>query len=223
MTCRLRFVAMLFAMYLTACSQQAVPASSNSTSGLPRAYMSVTFQSAGVPNFTAYEYWIVFNTTGDNNRTPSTIPQSNNWAGYTYAIEVARAAGGGGSVTAYHFVRNTNPVIPPLLEPLSTTPTLLRYVPGSSGSSAFTVTFARDIFASQTPVWRFNAFTMQATRRNASGTIDSMGAGGPNDPQYASPPLDVAQSFSQAFYATYSGTQIDPSARIVSLRFINNP
>jgi hypothetical protein len=151
------------------------------------------------------------------------MPQFTNWAGYSYWLEVTSTAGGGSTVNAYRFVRNPNPVVPPYTERLATTPALLQYTPSSNGKSEFTVTFARSIFkGAESATWRFNAFTWQAHGRDEA-VLDSMGAGGPNNPQYVSPVLDVAQSFNRTFYATYSGSQLDPSAQILSVRLVNNP
>jgi hypothetical protein len=220
---RLRVIAIVFAACIAACSQQSTPIPSNTTSNpVPVGYMSVTFQVAGALNFSSYNYWIIFNTDGKQGDTPSTMPQFSNWAGYSYFVEVEGTAGGGSTAKAYRFLRNSNPVVPPYLEQLATTAASLQYTPSSSGKSEFTVTFSRSIFeGAKSTIWHFNAFTWLAHGREA--IVDSMGPGGPNNPQYVSPALDVAQSFNRTYYATYSGAQIDPNAQIVSVRLANNP
>jgi hypothetical protein len=246
------------ALIVAACGRQVTPNPPGlGAGGAPPGFMSITFDVAGQLNFSSYQYWLVFNTTGTNGQTPSTQPQFNNWAGYSYAIEVGGTAGVGTYANAYQFVRNANPVIPPYAYPLIVPPTLLQYNANSNGAGTeFTVIFSRSIFkgifasaspsptASPTPttrpsgvpsstpspspppaaqLWLFNAFTTQANTQNQWQFIDSMGVGGPTNPQFVSPTLNVSQSFDNPYYATFSGTQMDPAAQITQITLGNNP
>ncbi|MEO6836706.1 MAG: hypothetical protein ABI231_12485 [Candidatus Tumulicola sp.] len=207
--------------------------------------MSVKFDVAGQFNFSSYQYWVVFNTSG-NGLSPDTHPFQNNWAAYSSALEIT-GIGGATSARPIAFVKNSNPHIPPAFVPLGTTPQQFQYTANSNGTGTeLTIIFQRAIFNSilQSPgpsptpfssTWRFNAFTTQANNQNQLVYVDSMGAGGPVDPQWNSPPLVVAAPtppppspspppvFDQVFYALSSGLQIDPPAQIVSIEIANNP
>jgi hypothetical protein len=259
MTRKIGFVSVVvMALIVAACGRQVTPNPPGLGAGgaLP-GFMSITFDVAGQLNFSSYQYWIVFNTAA-NGQTPSTLPQNNNWAGYSYAIEVGGAAGVGTAANAYQFVRSSNPVVPPQTCPLIVPPTLLQYNANSNGAGTeFTILFSRSIFsgagcstappsptpsptptattkptgsptASPTPspaprIWLFNAFTTQANTQNQWVFIDSMGVGGPTNPQFVSPALNVSQSFDNPYYATFSGAQMDPAAQITQLTLGNNP
>ena len=154
--------------------------------GAPEGYMSVFFDVAQPFNFSNYQYWIVFNTSG-NGLTPGTQPFLNNWAAYSEAIEVA-GNGGSAFARAVQFVKNpSNPHIPPAFLTLYTTPQQLQFNVNSNGSGTeFNVIFQRSIFlgplASPAPLaanWLFNGFTTQASVQNNLVFVDSMGAGGP--------------------------------------------
>jgi hypothetical protein len=215
-----------------ACGRQITPDPPNlGAGGAPPGFMSITFDVAGQMNFSNYQYWVVFNTTGTNGQTPSTFPSNNNWAGFAFAIEVGGAAGSGTSANAYEFQKNSNSHIPPNLGPLGTTPALMQYNPDSNGTGTeFTVIFSRSIFrgdlATPAPVgqiWLFNAFTTQANTQGQWQCMDSMGNGGPIGPQYVSPTLNVSQSFDTTFYARYSDAQMDQGAQITQITLGNNP
>jgi hypothetical protein len=164
--------------------------------------------------------------------TPDTQPFNNNWAAYSEGIEVV-GNGGATSAHAFQFVKNSsNPHIPPHFQLLPTTPQQLQYNSDSNGSGTeFNVIFQRSIFLgipqpSPSPLpanWTYNAFTTQANVQNNLSFVDSMGAGGPNPPQYASPVLPTYQCFDQTFFSLASGLQIDPPAEIVSVEIANNP
>jgi hypothetical protein len=64
--------------------------------GAPEGYMSVFLDVAQPFNFSNYQYWIIFNTSG-NKLTPDTQPMNSKWAAYSEGIEVA---GNGGSAFA---------------------------------------------------------------------------------------------------------------------------
>ncbi len=195
--------------------------------------MSVKFDVAAQFNFSSYQYWVVFNTSG-NGLTPDTHPFQSNWAAYSGALEIA-GAGGATFARAIQFVKNSNPHIPPAFVPVITTPQQFQYTANSNGTGTeLTIIFQRSIFnsiiqspaPSPTPLannWLFNAFTTQANNQNQLVYIDSMGAGGPVDPQYNSPTLPTLQCFDDPLYALSSGLQIDPPAQIVSVEIANNP
>ena len=144
--------------------------------------MAVTFDVAQPFNFSNYQYWIVFNTSG-NGLTPNTQPYNNNWAAYSEGIEIT-GNGGATSARAFQFVRNTqNPHITPSFQPLPTTPQQFQYNPNSNGTGTeFSVIFQRSVFIGVQPSplplatpWLFNAFTTQANVQGNLVFVDSMG------------------------------------------------
>lgn len=229
------------AFIVAACGRQVTPNPPGvGAGGAGPGYMSVKFDVAAPFNFSSYQYWVVFNTA-NNGLTPDTHPFQSNWAAYSDALEVA-GVGGATFARAIQFVKNpSNPHIPPQFLPLITTPQQFQYNANSNGSGTeFTILFQRSIFTpvvklnpegnsptpSPTPFangWRFNAFTTQANPSNQLIFVDSMGAGGPVDPQWNSPVIDIRQCTDTTFYALSSGLQIDPPASIASVEIANNP
>jgi len=193
--------------------------------------MSVFFDTSGPFNFSQYQYMVVLNTTGSG-VTPSTDTIQTNWAGWSYALV---ALGNGVSTYAepVQFVRsNSNPHIPPAWLRLGTTPNQFSYNLDQNGSGTeFSILVQRKIFTGVSPspspsaspsnVWTFNAFTTQPSQGQLQ-FVDSMGAGGPIDPQFVSPKLCMTEQFDNTYYAL--DTQIsDPAAEIVSIEIANNP
>ncbi|HEY3676670.1 MAG TPA: hypothetical protein VGK84_11840 [Candidatus Tumulicola sp.] len=223
----------LTAVTIVACGRQVTPNPVGlGPGGAPEGFMSVFFDVSAPFNFSNYQYWIIFDTTGDG-QTPSTQPFNNNYAGYSAAIEVT-GGGGATSARAIRFIRSsTNPKIPPVPFYLTgVTPQQLQYFFNSNGTGTeFNVIFQRSIFlagqSSPPPLarnWTFNAFTTQGNSFNNMTFVDSMGAGGPNQPQYVSPTLPTYQCFdTNPLYALSSGLIIDPPAQIVSTEIANNP
>jgi hypothetical protein len=193
--------------------------------------MAVFFNVSGAFNFSNYQYMVVLNTTGDG-RTPSTDTIQTNWDGYSFAI-IASGNGISSAAQAVQFVRsNQNPHIPPALLPLHTPPQLFSYNLDANGTQTeFSVLAQKRIFTatpgpSPTPtsnVWTFNAFVTQANNQGQFQFVDSMGAGGPIDPQWNSPHLDMLTCFDNTYYALKTTGISDPSAQIVSIEFANNP
>jgi hypothetical protein len=221
----------LTAVMIVACGRQVTPNPPGiGPGGAPEGYMSVFFDVSQPFNFSNYQYWFIFDTSGDG-QTPSTQPFNNNYAGYWAAIEVL-GNGGSTSVRAIRFIRSvTNPKIPPVPFVLAgVTPQQLQYNPNSNGTGTeFNVIFQRSIFlggqSSPAPLaanWTYNAFTTQGTYP-ALIFVDSMGAGGPGVPQYSSPVLPTYTCFDNTFTALSSGLQIDPPAQIMSVEIANNP
>jgi hypothetical protein len=196
-------------------------------------YMIVKFDVAGPFNFSSYQYWTVFNTTG-NGLTPLTNPLQTNWSAFSSATE-AGGAFGGTFANVIQFVKNSNPHIPPAFLRVGTTPQNFQYIANSNGTGTeFSVTFQRSVFnpinspsPSPSPVshiWQFNAFTTQATIQNQLVFLDSMGAGGATDTTFASPQLDINTCFDQTFYKQQDiNPPSDPAAQIVSIEIANNP
>ncbi len=225
----------VLAVVVAACGRQVTPNPPGVGAGgaLP-GQMAVLFDVAAPFNFSSYQYWIIFNTSGDG-VTPSTLPIQNNWDGYNGAIEVG-GIGGATFAKAIQFVKNpSQPHAWPAFVPLITTPQQLQYNANSNGSGTeFSIIFSRSIFSSilRSPApspsplaanWTYNAFTTQADVQGQLIFVDSMGAGGPVDPQYISPTLNTTQCSDQTFYALSSGLQIDPPAQITSVEIANNP
>jgi hypothetical protein len=232
-----------------ACGRQVTPNPPGiGAGGAPVGYMVVKFDVAAPFNFANYQYWVVFNTTG-NGQTPSTMPFNNNYAGYSGGIAVG-GSNGGTYANAYQWIKNSNPNLPPALLKLGTTAQQLQYTADSNGTGTeFTVLFQRQILASivgtptpaptttpspgttptPTPLpfssnWTFNAFVTQGNLQGQPIFVDSMGAGGPVNPQYVccSPPLVITQNSDNVYYALFSGGQLDPTAQIVSIEIGNN-
>lgn len=234
---RTALLVLLVACAVVACGRQVTPNPPGlGAGGAAPGFMSVKFDVAAPFNFSSYQYWVIFNTSG-NGLTPDTHPIQNNWAAYSDALEVF-GLGAGTLAVPGQFIKNSNPHIPPHFQPFVNLPgQQFQYVANSNGTGTeFTVLFQRSIFLpiNQTPgpsptpspisnIWRFNGFTTQANTQNAMVFVDSMGAGGPVDPQWNSPPIDVRQCSDNTYYALSSGLQIDPPASIVSVEISNNP
>lgn len=225
-------VLLVAAVCIAACGREVTPnPPGQGAGGAPPGYLAVKVDVAGAFNFANYQYWIVFNTSG-NGLTPDTTPLTNNWASYSDAIVVS-GGGGGTFARAVQIVKQPNVV--PTFYPLPGAAQQLQYTPNSNGSGTeFTVLVARSLFAPvvtpkppATPaplagVWLFNAFTTQSNGQ-VPIFVDSMGPGGPVSPQYTSPRLNVLQCFDAVNYARNSGLQIDPAAQLVSVEIGNNP
>ncbi|HTU83139.1 MAG TPA: hypothetical protein VMF61_13475, partial [Candidatus Acidoferrales bacterium] len=224
-----------------ACGSQVSPNSPGSgAGGAPPGYLSIKFDVAAPFNFSNYEYWIVFNTIA-NGATPGTFPQNDNFLGYSTGVVVA-GAGGGTYTASYQWLRSTAcPNCAVQRVPFPATAQQLQYIADSNGSGTeFTILVSRSVFvpinASRSPggspaprpyanTWTFNAFVTQGGLQGLPVFVDSMGAGGPNDPQYSccTPPLQVNTTFDNVYYALSGATQSDPSAQIVSVEIGNNP
>jgi hypothetical protein len=208
--------------------------------GAPPGYLVFYFNTLATFNFSSYQYMFVVNTTGSG-VTPSTDTVQTNWAGYSFAL-VAR----GNGVSSYaQFVQLVPPKAgkgPPGWVPLGTAPKLFSYNLNSNGSGTqFSLLVNRSVFAgiaspspspspsaSPTPTppskWTFNAFTTEpGGSQGVWEFLDSMGAGGPTDPQYVSPTLCMTEPFDQTFYATSGFVPPDPASQIVSVEIANNP
>jgi hypothetical protein len=214
-----------------ACGRQVTPNPPGlGPGGAPPGYLAVFFNTTATFNFTTYQYMFVLNTTGDG-RTPSTDTLQTNWDGYSYAM-IARGNGISSFAQAYQFIRsNQNPHIPPALQPLFPPPQLFSYNLDANGTGTeFSILAQKRIFSatpgpSPTPtsnVWTFNAFVTQANQQGQWVFYDSMGAGGPVDPQFVSPQLNMLTCFDNTYYGLNQNIN-DPSAEIVSIEIANNP
>jgi hypothetical protein len=174
---------------------------------------------------------IVFNTTGSG-VTPSTDTLQTNWAGYSFAL-IALGTGVNTYAEPVQFVLSKNPHQPPSWLRLGTTPQQFSFNPDSNGTGTeFSMLAQRSIFkgiaspspspsASPSNIWTFNAFTTQATNGGTWTFEDSLGPGGPIDPQFVSPRLCMTEVFDNTYYAFYTTT--DPADQIVSVELSNNP
>ena len=226
------------AVLMVACGKQVTPNPPNlGAGGANPGFMVVKFDVAAPFDFSSYQYWIVFNTSG-NGLSPDTQPQRNNWSAYSDAIEIG-GVGGGTFVNAYRFVKSSiNPGATPFFQPVRPPPNLLQYVANSNGlGTEFTVTFQRAIFTQPTPSpnptpvvnptpyakgWTFNAFVTQANPQNQLIFVDSMGTFGPTDTTWQSPALSICTNFDNVIYALSSGLQIPGPAQIQSVEIANN-
>lgn len=221
----------LLVLLLTACGRQVSPNPPGVGPGgaLP-GQMSVTFDIAAPFDYSNFQYWLVFDTSGDL-ATPSTVPANNNWAGYSDGIEIS-GSGGATSAAVYQFAKNASqPKAQPVFIFIRPAFQNFIYLPGSNGlNTQFTVVFSRSVFTSilknPQPLavnWTFNAFTTQANSQGQLTFEDSLGSGGKFDPQFVSPVLNTSQCFDIPNYARYSGLQLNPSGQIVSVEVANNP
>jgi len=218
------------AVAVAACGRQVTPNPPGlGPGGTPPGYMAVFFDTEATFNFTSYQYMIVLNTSGSG-VTPSTDTLQTNWAGYSFAL-IALGNGIASSAEPVALIHNSNPHIAPAWLRLGTTPTTFSYNLNNNGTGTeFSILANRTIFnysASPSPspspsnVWTFNAFVAQAQSGGQWYFLDSMGAGGPIDPQFVSPRLDMSTCFDNTYYGIY--TPSDPSAQIVSIEITNNP
>jgi hypothetical protein len=235
---RLIFLGTLVAaLFAVACGRQVTPNPPGlGPGGAPPGYLSFIFDTMAPFNFSNYQYMFVVNTSGSG-LTPSTDAVQTNWAGYSFAL-VAR---GNGISSFAQFVQLVPAKIgkgPPGWVVLGTAPQLFSYNLNSNGTGTeFSLLVSHSVFdgiaspspgASATPTpasqWKFNAFTTQQGPSQGNWYfLDSMGAGGPVDPQYVSPTLCVTEPFDQTFYPVSGFQPPDPSSQIASVEIANNP
>jgi hypothetical protein len=187
--------------------------------------LSVFFTVYAPLNFSNYQYMVVFNTSG-NGLTPSTDTVQTNWAGYRFAL----IAAGNGLASYAEFVQfvPSNGHGPPAWLVLHPTPVQLSYNPNNNGSGTeFSMHAQHSIFTGvpaspPASVWTFNAFTLQQGASQGNWYfLDSMGSGGPTDPQFYSPRLCMSEPFDNIYHARYSPP--DQTAQIVTVEIANNP
>lgn len=225
------------ACVVDACGRQVTPNPPGlGAGGAPPGYLAAYFTVAAPLNFTTYQYMFVFNTAGTG-RTPSTDTAQTNWAGYSFAL-VALGSGAGAYGEAVQFVPSRVAHEPPAWLVLHPTPQQLTFNANANGMNTEFSFLTKDVIfkgyatpgpspspsATPTPPFLYNAFV---TQTGASGGgqwyfRDSMGQGGPNDPQYVSPSLCMTEPFDNTYYAADHYVS-DPSAQIVSVELANNP
>ena len=224
------------ALSVCACGRQITPNPPGlGAGGAPPGYVSLVFDVAEPFNFSSYEYMFVFNTSGTG-VTPSTDTVQTNWAGYRIAL-IARGNAGASSAEVVQFVPPKGGKGPPGWVPLYPTPQQFSYNPNSNGTGTeFSMLVQKSVLRGYTPspspssaptptpssVWSFNAFSAGTSASQGQWVFaDSLGAGGPIDPQFVSPKL----CFTEPFENTYNGRymQGDPTAQIVSVEIANNP
>lgn len=223
------------AIVIAACGRQVTPNPPGlGPGGAPPGYIAFFFDTQQQLNFSQYQYMFVLNTTGSR-VTPSTDTIQTNWAGYQFML-IAMGSGFSSRAQAVYLTHSSiNPHAPPGWLPLGTNPQIFSYNLNNNGTGTeFEILAARRIFdynpspspsPSSTPsnVWTFNAFVAQAQPGGNWTFYDSLGAGGPTDPQYVSPVLCMTEPFDQTFFPLGNFTAPDPSAQIVSVEIANNP
>ncbi len=222
-----------------ACGRQVTPNPPGlGAGGAPVGFMSIFFDVQAPFNFSQYQYMIVFNTSGSG-ITPSTDAVRTNWAGYSVAL-IALGSALGSYAKYMQFVPSLNPHQPPGWFFPGTTPRQFSFNLNNNGTGTeFSLLVQKSILRgfstpgptptpgpSPTPtppnVWTFNAFTTQASRNGTWQFSDSMGAGGPLDPQYISPRLCMTDPFDNT-YTAIDNQVTDPAAQIVTIQIANNP
>jgi hypothetical protein len=175
---------------------------------------------------------VVLNTSGDG-VTPSTDTIQTNWAGYHYAL-VALGNNQASSAEVIQFVPPNAGKGPPGWVHLGTTPQQFSYNLNSNGTGTeFSMLVQKDVFrglsspspspsASPSNIWTFNAFTTAPGGSQGEWYFeDSLGFGGPRDPQYVSPRLCMTEPFDNVYTAQFNTS--DPSDQIATLEIANNP
>ncbi|MGB8965053.1 MAG: hypothetical protein WCB99_05390 [Candidatus Cybelea sp.] len=237
---QLVFLATLIAsVWVSACGRQVTPNPPGlGAGGAPVGFMSVVFDVQAPFNFSQYQYMIVFNTSGSG-VTPSTDSVRTNWAGYSVAL-IALGSALGAYAKYMQFVPSLNPHQPPGWVFPITPPQQFSFDLNNNGTGTeFSLLVQKSIlraFATPGPtpgptptptppsVWTFNAFTTQASSNGTWQFFDSLGAGGPVDPQFISPRLCMTEPFDNTYTAIANGNQIpDPAAQIVTIEIANNP
>ncbi len=229
------------ALGFVACGRQVTPNPAGlGAGGTPPGYLAIFFTTQGALNFSNYKYIVVLNTSGSR-VTPSTDTIQTNWAGYYFALV---ALGNGISTYAepVYFVRSTqNPHVPPRWLTVLTPPQTFSYNINANGTNTeFSMLAQRVLFdynpspspspspsasptASPSNLWTFNAFVAQVQPSGTWAFYDSMGAGGPYDPQFVSPTLCMSEPFDNTYFPQGQFAAPDPSAEIVSIEIANNP
>jgi hypothetical protein len=217
-----------------ACGRQVTPNPATlGPGGTPAGFVTVFFNVQSPFNFSNYQYHVVWNTTGDG-RTPSTDTFQTNWDGYSYTF-VARGSAGASNAQAVALYHNPkNPHQPPIWFPIITPPQVFFYNLDSNGTGTqFSIRSAKSVFEynpSPTPsptsspphIYTFNAFVAQSSSSGQWIFVESMGAGGPIDPQFVSPRLDMSTCFDNTYFpGPYMPP--DPAAQITSIEIANNP
>ncbi len=224
-------IVLVTAFIVVACGRQVTPNPPGlGAGGAPPGFIAVHFDTTSTFNFKNYQYMIVFNTDGTG-ITPSTDTLQTNWAGYSFAL-IALGRGAAAYAEPVQFLRNQNPHIPPAWLPLGTTPNTFTFNPNSNGGgNEFSLLVQKRVFQGASPgpsptpianVWTFNAFTTQASGGGQFTFFDSLGPGGPVDPQFVSPRICMTEPFDNTYYA-YDQQVNDPAAEIVSVEISNNP
>ena len=161
------------AFIVAACGRQVTPNPPDlGAGGAAPGFMSVKFDVAAPFNFSSYQYWVVFNTSG-NGLTPDTHPFQSNWAAYDAALEVA-GVGGATYARVIQFRKDpSNPHIPPQFLPVITTPQQFQYNANSNGTGTeFSIVFQRSVFIPVSPGPSPTPLEFQRSRRGVHrGTV----------------------------------------------------
>ncbi len=211
--------ALVAALAMAGCGGSASNGIPAATNPVPSGSMRVSFTVAGPLDFSKYQYWIVFNSSG-NGLTPEATGRAGD---RSFAIQVGGSSATATQAFAFEWVPGPGPV-PPVQLSVAATPAQLALQPsGSAAASTFAVTFQRSLFASNRIVvtgrWRANAFTARAATANAS-FVDSLG---PCGSCFASPVLFVRRSFTATLEARGVKASVPAAARILSIAIANAP
>jgi hypothetical protein len=227
--------AVVAGLLICACGRQVTPNPPGlGPGGTPQGYLAIFFSTQAAFNFSNYQYMVVLNTSGSR-VTPSTDTVQTNWAGYVFDL-VATGNGFASSAKPYYLTHGANPHQPPSWYPLGTTPQTFSYNLNNNGTGTeFSILMQRRVLdynpspspsPSATPsnVWTFNAFVTQGVQPGGQWYFyDSMGAGGPVDPQYVSPTLCMSEPFDNTYFPQGQYLPGDPAGQIVSIEIANNP
>jgi hypothetical protein len=224
-------VVFVTAFIVAACGRQVTPNPPGlGAGGAPPGYLAIHFDVAAPFNFSNYRYLVVFNTSGSG-VTPSTDTQQTNWAGYSSAL-IALGNGVTSSAELVKFFRPIGGHGPPGWQTQITTPQQFTFNLNSNGTGTEFSMLVQKVIVPPSPSpspsatpsnkWTFNAFSVQSGPQSQWLFSDSLGAGGPVDPQFVSPILCMTEPFDNTYFARFSQVP-DPAAQIVSVEISNNP
>jgi hypothetical protein len=133
-----------------ACGRQVTPSPTfnNNLAGT----IQIKFRTVGPLDFTQFNYWIVFNTSGQGGEPYAPALQQCNAKNFSYVFVVGASTGGAGTVLPVLLQFYTIPGVCARTQPFNVNPSLTSLQPNSNGQGTeFTLTFARSQLALPPP------------------------------------------------------------------------
>jgi hypothetical protein len=133
-----------------ACGRQVTPSPTfnNNLAGK----ILIKFRTVGSLDFTQFDYWIVFNTSGQGGEPYAAALQAGNDKNFSYAFVIGPQTGGAGTVLPALVQFYTIPGVGPRFRTFTVNPSLTSLQPNSNGQGTeFTLTFARSQLALPPP------------------------------------------------------------------------
>jgi hypothetical protein len=178
-----------------ACGRQVTPSPTfnNNLAGT----VQIKFRTTGSFDFTQFNYWIVFNTSGQGGEPYAAALHQGNDKNFSYAFVIGASTGGAGSVLPALLQFYSVPGQGIRTQTFNVNPALTSFVPNSNGQGTeFTFTFARSQLALPPPTQPTNTPNPTATPSAApTPTPTSSGTGQPTSaPTPQSSPTAQSQS-----------------------------